>query len=793
MFALLLAWSGPSTLYAEPEEEEDGEEEMAAASGRRPEVGAGPLSVNFVFNAWMDGSTWSVASPIENLITVEPEEGADPAGQTIVKVLVNESDIVVGVRCFDDDPSGIVSYSKARDSELDEEDHVMIVFDTFQDGRSGYAFGVNPAGSRFDGLIVGRAEINSNWDALWDARTAVDEEGWSAVVRIPIKSLSFQPGLTEWGFNVERRVQRLQETSRWSGASQDFEISQTSRAGLLTDLPEFDLGLGLDVRPAVVGRAEKLSADEETEYDADISLDVTKKLGPNLVTSLTVNTDFAETEVDSRQVNLTRFDLFFPEKRAFFLEGADIFEFGLGLDEETVLPFFTRTIGLVGLNQDEDQLEIPINVGGKITGRSGQTNLGALVVNTRETEGLAIDDETDFDVPNTTMGAVRVTQNVLEESSIGLIGTVGDQVADGVKRIDDPEEGEIRVPLNRQDSWMVGADFTFRTSSFRDEKNLLIGVWGLANDRQDLDGNRSAYGFDIEYPNDLLDLQLSSIRIGDGFDPSLGFVPRNDVNIWNAAGEFNPRPAWSFVRQMSHEVGITLYNEHDNSDWVSYQSTIKPLDWQLESGDQFEFSVEPEGDRPDEPFEVSGGVDIRPGSYEYVRFVAGARAAPKRKVSGQILWEFGDFYNGDLNTLEATLSVRPSALLTLELTGERNEGTVDALPDDWEELLEALQEEDPEVELEDLGLVRKDFREDVVGVRLELNFSPELQLSSFTQLQFDNEVEELGTNNRLRWTFNRNGDLFVVYNHNWDRIGRSGGWGFVSNELPVKVQYTWRF
>lgn len=731
------------------------QEEDHVIVGERPTLRASALSPDFKFDGKMNGPAWWAATDsIANLITIEPEEGGVPAGRTIIKVLANQNGIVVCARCYDNEPKGIVSFSKARDSELDEEDHIVIVFDTFLDARSGYVFAVNPTGARFDGLVVERGEdVNSDWDTIWEAKTSRDNTGWYAEIRIPIKSLGFKKDLTTWGFNVQRRVQRLQETSRWSGAKRDFEIYQTSRAGLLTDLPDFDFGAGLSIRPSVVGRAGRPASGEETDYDGDISLDVTQRLGPNLLSALTVNTDFAETEVDVRQINLTRFSLFFPEKRTFFLEGLDIFEFGLGLDEDNLVPFFSRRIGLL----EDDQEEIPINVAAKINGRVSNTNLGALVVNTRKVDSFEVNEDSKVNVPQTTMGSVRVSQNVLEESSLGLIATFGDQ-------------------LGRSGSWSAGVDFTYRTSSFQEDKNFLVGIWGLLNDREDLQGDKSAYGFRIDYPNDLLDINLTSIHIGDGFDPSLGFVPRNNVHIWDFGVDYNPRPSWPLVRQMFHELSFTLFNNLNNSEWQSYELTIKPLDWLLESGDRFEASVQPQGDRPHEAFELATDVDVPSSSYEWTRYILGASSAEKRRISGGIQWEFGSFYNGDLNTIEARLALKPSAFFTLEFTAERNSGKVMALP-------EVVEEEDA------TELVEREFTEELYGVRLQLNIFPNLQLSSFTQYE---QSRTLACSNSLRWTFDPLGDIFIVYNHNMERSD-DNRWEFVSNESAVKIQYTWRF
>jgi hypothetical protein len=714
---------------------------QAATSAAQPEEDRPGLRATTVeqIELQLDGvlsePAWATAEAITNMRTIEPEEGGDPVGKTIVKILVSPKEIVLGFICNDPEPSGIISFSKARDAELDDEDHVLVVLDTFLDGRSGYVFAVNPSGTRFEGLVSAQGtDVNSNWDAVWEARTAQNGTGWSTEIRIPIKSLGFKPGLTTWGLNIERRVQRLQETSRWSAVSQDYEIYQTSRAGLLTNLPNFDVGLGLSIRPAFSGRTERNADEDGSNVSGDPSLDVTQKLGANLLGSLTVNTDFAETEVDARQTNLTRFEIFFPEKRTFFLEGADIFEFGLGL-EETLIPFFSRRIGL-----GEDGVQIPINVGGKINGRVGNTNLGGLVVNTRHVDSLGAGEAT--------MAAMRIKQNVLEESSIGMIATYGDQ-------------------MGAQNSWMGGADFTYNTSRFRGDKNLSVSAWGLLNDKHDLDGDKSAYGLGFDYPNDRWNFNASSARIGDGFDPSLGFVPRTGVYVSTGAFAFEPRPGRAQIRQMHHRVSGFAVNELDRT-WQSYTFDVTPFDWLFESGDRIGFRLNWDGDRPDEEFDVFEGqnetVVIPAGSYEWRRYAIEGTLAEKRAVSSEVVFSTGDFYDGSLNSVEAMVAFKQS-LFRLEFGAERNSGQ---LPDG-------------------------DFTQYLYSGRLELKFSPDLQFSSFAQ--YDNESESMGTNTRLRWTFHPNGDLFVVYNHNLQRSLNDRlrtVWDFESNALIVKLQYAWR-
>ena len=456
----------------------------------------------------LDETAWMAADSISDLTQVEPAEGARPSGRTVVRVLVTSDAIVFGFRNEYASGTPVVAYARERDAILTNEDHVQLVLDTFRDGRSGYVFAVNANGARYDALVSNQGEgENANWDAVWEARTARTPNGWSAEIRIPLKSILFRRGLTEWGFNVQRRLQRAQETDRWASPDRDVKINQTSRAGLLVAIPSFDLGVGLSVRPSITASAGQPSPGARMRNEQDVSLDVTQRLGANTLGSLTVNTDFGETEVDTRRTNLTRFPLVFPEKRTFFLEGSDVFDFGLGTGDD-VRPFFSRRIGLLGGR------EVPLDAGLKVNGREGGTSYGALVVRTDDVDTLATEN---------TMGVLRVQRNVLRESSVGMIGSFGD-------------------PVGRPNSWLAGADLTFQTTRFRGGKNFLVGAWGLATDRDDLTGQRHAIGAKVDYPNDLWDIALTYKWLGDGFDPSLGFVPRRGVQILNFNVNYQPRP-----------------------------------------------------------------------------------------------------------------------------------------------------------------------------------------------------------------------------------------------------------
>ncbi|MFP5356041.1 MAG: DUF5916 domain-containing protein, partial [Gemmatimonadota bacterium] len=647
----------------------------------------------------LDEAMWQAADSIGDLTQIEPVQGVAPSGRTVVRVVATAEALVIGIRADDAEPTRLVSFARERDANLSNEDHLKIVLDSYRDGRSGYVFAINPNGARYDALVAGQGESeNANWDAAWEAATARTATGWSAEIRIPVRSLQFKQGEREWGFNVQRRIQRLLETDRWASPERNFKVTQTFRAGRLTDVPAFGLGLGLSVRPSLTAGAGVPAPGADVEGERDASLDVTQALGANTLAALTINTDFAETEVDTRRTNLTRFPIVFPEKRTFFLQGADIFDFGLGTGDD-VRPFFSRRIGLLSGN------EVPIEAGVKASGRGRGANFGALVLHTGD-----IADRETLNLPQTssTMGVLRVRQNALRESSLGMIATFGD-------------------PLGRAGSWTAGADATYQTSRLFGNKNFLAGAWGLATGREGLpDGQRTAFGGKLDYPNDLWDVSLTLRQVGDAFDPSLGFVPRPAVKAMNLSMTYKPRPRGDVlgldVRQMMNELFFTLVGDLDDR-WESYRVFFAPINWRLESGDRFEFNANPTGERLAQPFEIAKGVAIPAGSYHWIRYRLEAGFAPKRRLSGQATWWFGDFYTGRLDELILTAAWKPSPLLIFELNGTRNAGRL------------------PEGK----------FTQDLIGTRVRLNVSPDLQVNNY--LQYDNASDSFGANTRLRWTF----------------------------------------
>jgi hypothetical protein len=377
------------------------------------------------------------------------------------------------------------------------------------------------------------------------------------------------------------------------------------------------------------------------------------------------------------------------------------------------------------------ETEVPIVAGGKINGRLASTNLGALIVDTGEKPGAVSD--------RALMAVGRVKQNIWKESWVGVMTAAGD-------------------PLGRSGSWLAGGDFTYATSRFRGDKNLLIGIWGLAAGRQDLGNDSTAHGLMIDYPNDQWDIALNYKRIGRDFDPSLGFVPRRAVRLYNFQANNRTRIANGPLQQLFHQFQPFLATDLWGR-WESYRIFTAPINWRFRSGDRLEVNLNPTGERLVAPAKISGVV-IPPGSYQWRQYRLEGGTAQKRRFYTQLTWWFGGFYDGALDQFQWAGAWNPTPLVTVEVSGERNVGHVSS----------------------------GRFTQTLVGNRLRMNWSPDLSLASY--VQYDTDSESIGVNTRLRWTFRPVADLFVVYNHNVHSL--VDRWQLESNQFLVKLQYAWR-
>ena len=653
----------------------------------------------------LDEPDWSRAPTIGPLVQSEPTQGVPASEDTEVRLLFDSETLYVGILCRDRTPSAIVATQLARDAELDVDDHVTIVLDTFFDQRNGFFFVVNPAGARADGQISNNArELELDWDGIWDARTQITVEGWVAELAIPFKTLRFNAGQTVWGLNVERQIKRLEEISRWSSPGPDMWVANLATAGQLTGLAGIQQGFGLDVRPYVAGSRE--TDDEKFK----VGLDAFKGIAPNLTASLTVNTDFAETEVDEREINLTRFGLFFPEKRSFFLEGTGTFDVaGLGADDEDadLIPFYSRTIGLLRGQ------EVPILFGAKITGRQSGFNVGLVNVQTRDTmleEGP---------LAGQNLLALRVSRNIFEQSSIGTIATFGNPTGAGRNNL-------------------IGADLRLATSRFRGGKNLSLDVFGLRTDDAASGEIDYAYGFLVDYPNDLWSANLGFKRIGDGFKPAMGFAPRTGIRKATLAIAFAPRPGHFGIRQLAFEQESEVITNLDGR-VDNWQIRLVPLSVRTDSGEEFEYSVQPTFERLVEPFEISDNVIIPPGSYRWMEHEVEASTASKRRGVMEFEYRWANFYGGTLHQISSELILKPSAHFSLLAQMERGH----------------------------VSLPSGDFVTQLFSGGVDYAASSDVTWSNL--IQYDSDSRILGFQSRFRWILKPGNDLFLVVNRGWFR------------------------
>ncbi|HSD67046.1 MAG TPA: DUF5916 domain-containing protein [Vicinamibacteria bacterium] len=681
---------------------------------------AGPISLD----GRLDEAAWRGAPSIGGLTQTEPDEGREPTDATEVRIVLDDHGLYFGIRCFDRDPAGIAATKMGRDSELEGDDHVMLVLDTFGDRRNGFFFAVNPRGARAEGQISNNGEeLNFDWDGIWDAAARVDDGGWTAEIAIPFKTLRFRKEVAAWGLNVQRYVARRQETDRWTAARRDVWISNLSEAGRLEGLSGARQGRGLDVRPYLSG------GEEDGRGEAKLGGDVFKNLAPNLTASLTLNTDFAETEADARQVNLTRFPLFYPEKRSFFLEGAGIYEVaGLGNGSSDLVPFYSRRVGLL---RGE---EVPILAGLKVSGRVDRWNVGFLDAETRRQDDLGLDRQN--------LLAARVSRNVLRQSFVGALVTHGD-------------------PSGAGGNTLAGVDARLATSTFRGRENLSLDLYALLTDDGASGRKGHAWGGKLDYPNDLWDAALSFKEIDRDFHPALGFVSRTGIRKTNAKVDFMPRPGRLGIRQLFLEASGQYVSDTSGRtlDWMVIAS---PLGFQTESGEAVRLEWIPQFERLDEPFEIQPGVVIPAGDYHYTAWIAEVETAEHRRWVGEAEVRWGSFYDGDLTRVETRLALKPSAHVLVGLEGEWSRGE---LPDGR-------------------------FTAKVLAGRLELNFTPNLGWSSL--VQYDSDSRELGFQSRLRWRVRPGSDLFVVFNRGWVRE-EDGAFRPYFDRGSAKVQHTFRW
>lgn len=496
------------------------------------------------------------------------------------------------------------------------------------------------------------------------------------------------------------------------------------------------------MRPFISGRWKNSSITGESESEAKPGFDLFYNITSSLKLTATVNTDFGESEADERKINLSRYSLFFPEKRAFFLEDAGVFTFasigpatpgGVPPADADIYPFFSRRIGLL-FGQ-----EVPLNAGLKLAGKIGRTDLGMLYVGT---DATGLSEEEKFYVG-------RVRQNFLEQSYIGAIFTDGDA-------------------LPGQASRTYGADMRLATSHFLGASNLVMDAFALRTEHEQRpSGSDWAYGFSARYPNDRLDAQVVFREIPKDLDPGLGFVQRDNARMFRVATSYNPRPKHLLnLRQMFHHVFYTRFDRLDTGETESWNLFVVPLDWHFMSGDSLHalLDLDHRYEQLFEPFEISPGVLLLPGQYRFTRFESDFASAVKRRLSGRVSVKWGEFWSGSAEEVLTEITYKMPPWFMFSFSAQQ---TFARLPEG-------------------------EFTARILTSKINYAASPRLSFSNL--LQYDNRSRNLAWQGRIRWTMQPGNDLFFVVNKGWIQEERGDfRFGTADTRVSAKFQFTMRF
>ena len=586
---------------------------LLAQEADPPSVRAVRIEQEPVLDGVLDESVWQEASPIGQFRQRNPQEGSPATEQTEVRILYSNNAIFFGVTCYDSQPDRIIATQRARDADLEFDDSFAILLDTFHSHRNAFWFEMNPLGARFDSWITDEgARTSPEWDERWEVAVAIGEEGWVAEVRIPFSVLR-TPAAEEqvWGIDFRRSIKRKNEEVAWSNYRRDYTFEQVSQAGHLEGLRQIPRGFTYRIKPYVLlGLRRSLPGlgGASTHNESDVGLEDFKyRLSPNLTLDLTVRPDFAETEVDDPQINLTRFPLFFPEKREFFLEDAGVFDFGPGGAVPELRLFHSRRIGLT-----EDREKVPILFGGRLTGKAGKFEFGLLNAQTQES---APEPRRNY-----TVGRIK---RIFGRSFVG--GMVTNLQSGGSS------------DYNRTaalDSELVFFDHL-------NIKSFLVQSWS-----PDVDEDTWAFRpVKISWESDFFNANAEHQTIQRNFEAEMGFVPRKDMK--QTLGEFtiHPRPDSEWIRITTLGAKISYISNQAGDLETRDQQMTFGVEW--ESGDRSMVDFGKNLESITQPFLLRGKLLVLPGVYRNNQFEYRFRTFRGRRLSTflRIRWE--EFWGGD--------------------------------------------------------------------------------------------------------------------------------------------------
>lgn len=676
----------------------------------------------------LNDEAWTNAAQVNELFQREPNNGEPVSEKTLIYVCYDANHLYIGVKCFDA-PAKITAKEMARDANLANDDRVQVILDTYLDHRNGYWFQIGPRGSIGDATISENGAVfNKDWNGLWEGKARIDEDGWEAEMAIPFKSIGFDKSLSTWGIKFIRHIKRKLEASYWPATNINNYKFAVSDAGLIEGFQNITQGIGLDVSPYAVGGMDTRH-NMKNNYHATGGLDLFYQITPSLKSLFSINTDFAETAVDDRQINLTRFDLLFPERRDFFLDGASHFSFGVQGDDanpygKAIIPFFSRRMGL-----DNSGLPMQINYAGKLTGTIGKWNIGVMQVNDDRSTG------------NSNFSVARVSRNLGGASSVGVIGTYGNAIS-------------------QAENSVAGIDLKLATSKFRKNKNLALILFGLKSNTKGLSNSDGSWGGTITYPNDFLYFSLGHHEIGENFVAGMGFVPRTNIKESYGNIKIGPRPNKWGLLQVSSGVGFDHIVNFSN---VLETRTINysPLYLRFKSGEEFSWSISQSNENLEKTFNIFSNYVIPVGRYEYYRQTLNFLTAGSRNfaVTGSYVW--GDFYNGSRKDYNIGVNYKVAVPFFIGVKYKQNDVT---LPDG-------------------------NFTARIYQLNANILFSPDITLYNY--FQYDNNSKTIGVQSRFQWIVNPGNEIFIVWTSNITQPMER--YVMNDSALKFKIRYNIRF
>ena len=684
----------------------------------------------------LDEPLYTRVQPISDFIQQEPHEGEPATEKTELWLAFDQDNIYVAFRCWESEPDLLVANEMRRDGPnmWQGNDIVAVSFDTFHDGRNSFNFITNALGARDEGQVTNERQWNGDWNTVWDVRSGRFEGGWTAEAAIPFKSIRYQRGREQiWGFNAFR-------TNRWKNeisyvthvpaARGQSALYQGSVGATLEGL-EAPLSRVLELKPYAIS---DIKSDRPTgvskDVNGDVGLDVKYGLTQNVTADFTYNTDFAQIEADEQQVNLTRFTLFFPEKREFFLENQGVFAFGgaaaggnAAANTDVPILFYSRRIGL-----DNGQ-PIPIVAGGRTTGRVGRYTLGLIDIQTGEDRG----------VRSTNFSVVRFKRDLFRRSNVGLLFT-----------------GRSVGQHGSGSNGLYGVDATF---GFYDDLN--INAYWARTATSGLTRNDMSYRAQLNYQGDRYGAQLEHLLVGENFNPEVGFVRRHDMRRSSALLRFSPRPRRvPWVRKFFYSGSID-YIENGRGHLETRQSTGE-FAIEFQNSDRLSVDVTNNYEFLPRPFEIAPAITLPVGGYDFNNVHLQMNLGQRRTISGQFALDRGTFYDGHKTTLSLSRGrINAGAQLSLE----------------------------PSYQFNVVDLREGSFDNQVVGSRVTYTMTPMMFTSAL--LQYNSTSHSVSANVRLRWEYRPGSEFFVVYNEDRDTLARRFP-GLSGRALIVKINRLFR-